>query len=79
MLCSLANIYAACELKASTHDGFVWLMTQKSAEKREMRICGRNSPVENKVGEEGEEDAPHAEAEIPLQPVVQTMVRQLCP
>jgi len=40
----------------------------------------RNSPADTKVSEEGGgEGAPGTGAEIPLQPVVRTMVRQLVP
>lgn len=36
----------------------------------------RNSPVHTKVGEVGGGGAPGAEAEIPLQPMVGTMITQ---
>ncbi|KAK4827692.1 hypothetical protein QYF61_020826 [Mycteria americana] len=43
-----------------------------------MRICERNNSADTKVSEEGEgEGAPGAGAEIPLQPVEKTMVRQV--
>ncbi|GAB0188269.1 EH domain-containing protein 4 [Grus japonensis] len=42
-----------------------------------VRICERNSPAATKVSAEGGGgDAPGARAEIPLQPVEKTMVRQ---
>ena len=42
-----------------------------------MRKCERKSPADTKISEEGGGvDAPGARAEIPLQPVVKTMVRQ---
>ncbi|PKU43609.1 suppression of tumorigenicity 5 protein isoform x4 [Limosa lapponica baueri] len=47
---------------------------------REVRICERNNPADTKVSEEGGQgDAPGVRAEIPLQPVVKTMVRQAVP
>ncbi|KAJ7416106.1 hypothetical protein WISP_73980 [Willisornis vidua] len=46
---------------------------------RGVRICERNSSADTKVsGEEGR-DAPGAGAEIPLQAMVNIMVKQLCP
>ena len=45
-----------------------------------MRICERNNPADTKVSAEGGGGgAPGAGAEIPLQPVEQTMVRQAVP
>ena len=45
-----------------------------------MRICERNNPADPQVSEEGGGGgAPGAGAEIPLQPVVKTMVRQAVP
>ena len=45
-----------------------------------MRICERNNSADTEVGEEGGGGgAPGAGAEIPLQPVVKTMVRQAGP
>ena len=44
-----------------------------------MRTCKRNNPVDTKVSEGGGGDAPGARAEIPAQPVVKTMVRQVVP
>ncbi|GAB0209410.1 hypothetical protein GRJ2_003406700 [Grus japonensis] len=44
---------------------------------RALRICERNNSADTKVSEEGGEGgAPGTGAEIPLQPVVKTMVRQ---
>ena len=45
-----------------------------------MRPCKRNNPADPQVSEEGGGgDAPGAGAEIPLQPVGKTMVRQAVP
>ena len=45
-----------------------------------MRICERNHSAGTKVREEGGGGgAPGARAEIPLQPMVKTMVRQVVP
>ena len=45
-----------------------------------MRACKRNNPADTKVSEEGGGGgAPGARVEIPLQPVVKTMVRQVVP
>ena len=45
-----------------------------------MRACKRNSSADTKVSEEGGGgDAPGTGAEIPLQPMVKTMVRQAVP
>ena len=45
-----------------------------------MRLCERNNSADSKVREEGgREGAPGAKAEIPLQPVMKTMVRQAGP
>jgi len=42
-----------------------------------MRLCERNNSADTKVSEEGEGGCtPGAGAEIPLQPVMKTMVRQ---
>ncbi|XP_072707914.1 uncharacterized protein [Ciconia boyciana] len=47
---------------------------------RGVRICERNSPADTKASEErGGGGAPGAGAEIPLQPLVKTMVRQAVP
>ncbi|GAB0209107.1 acid sphingomyelinase-like phosphodiesterase 3b [Grus japonensis] len=47
---------------------------------RGVRICERNNSADTKVSEEGEGGgAPGTGAEIPLQPVVKTMVRQAVP
>ena len=44
------------------------------------RICERNNPADTKVSEEGGGgDASGGGAEIPLQPVGKTMVRQVVP
>ncbi|KAK4811165.1 hypothetical protein QYF61_019796 [Mycteria americana] len=48
-----------------------------SSWKRGVRICERNNSADTKVSEEGGgRGAPGTRAEIPLQPVVKTMVRQ---
>ena len=48
--------------------------------KRGVRICERNNSADTKVSEEGGGGgAPGAGAEIPLQPMVKTMVRQAVP
>ncbi|GAB0181526.1 hypothetical protein GRJ2_000617900 [Grus japonensis] len=45
-----------------------------------MRICERNNSADTKVSEEGGAGgAPGSRAEIPLQPVEKTMVRQAVP
>ena len=45
-----------------------------------MRICERNNSADTKVSEAGEGGgAPGSGAEIPLQPVEETMVRQAVP
>ena len=45
-----------------------------------VRICERNSPTDTKVSEEGGGGgASGTSAEVPLQPVTQTMVRQAVP
>ena len=45
-----------------------------------MRICERNNSADTEVGEEGGGGgAPGTRAEIPLQPLVKTMVRQAVP
>jgi len=45
-----------------------------------VRICERNSPADTKVSEEvGGGGAPGIAAEIPLQHMVKTMVRQAVP
>ena len=47
---------------------------------RGVRICERNNSADTKVSEEGGgRGAPGAGAEIPLQPLVQPMVRQAVP
>ena len=54
--------------------------TQKRQLERGVRTCKRNNPADTKVSEEGGGGgAPGARAEIPLQPVVKTMVRQAVP
>ena len=53
---------------------------QKQQPERGVRTCKRNNPADTKVSEEGGGGgAPGAGAEIPLQPVVKTMVRQVVP
>ncbi|GAB0202867.1 hypothetical protein GRJ2_002752300 [Grus japonensis] len=48
--------------------------------RRGMRICERNNSADTKVSEEGEgEGVPGIEAEVPLQPLEKTMVRQAVP
>ncbi|GAB0179640.1 acid sphingomyelinase-like phosphodiesterase 3b [Grus japonensis] len=46
---------------------------------REVRICERNSSADTKVSEGEGGGAPGTKAEIPLQPMVKTMVRQVVP
>ena len=49
-----------------------------SSQERGVRKCERNNSADTKVSEEGGGGgAPGARAEIPLQPVVQTMVMQV--
>ncbi|CAM9274818.1 unnamed protein product [Bubo scandiacus] len=49
-------------------------------QKRGVRICERNNSADTKVSEEGGGGgAPGTRAEIPLQPVVKTTVRQAVP
>ena len=49
-------------------------------QERGVRRCERNNSADTKVSEEGGGGgAPGAGAEIPLQPVVKTMVRQAVP
>ena len=53
---------------------------QKQQPDRGVRTCKRNNPADTKVSEEGGGgDAPGTTAEIPLQPVVKTLVRQAVP
>jgi len=47
--------------------------------KRGMRICQRNNSADPKVSGEGGGIGPGAGAEIPLQPMVKTMMRQAVP
>ncbi|GAB0207612.1 acid sphingomyelinase-like phosphodiesterase 3b [Grus japonensis] len=55
-------------------------LLRKLQPERGVRICEKNNSVDTKVSEEGEGGgAPGAGAEIPLQPVVKTMVRQAIP
>ncbi|KAK4811345.1 hypothetical protein QYF61_027574 [Mycteria americana] len=55
-------------------------MLHNSSRERGVRICERNNYADTKVSEEGGGGgAPGAGAEIPLQPVVKTMVRQVVP
>jgi len=45
---------------------------------REVRICERNNSADTKVSKEGGGgDAPGAKAELPLQPMINTMMRQV--
>ncbi|PKU48654.1 protein pxr1-like [Limosa lapponica baueri] len=51
-----------------------------SSQKRGMRTCERNNSADAKVSEEGGRGGgPGTRAEIPLQPMVKTMVRQAVP
>ncbi|KAK4806933.1 hypothetical protein QYF61_027300 [Mycteria americana] len=53
---------------------------RREGRKRGVRICERNNRADTKVSEEGGGGGvPGARAEIPLQPVVKTMVRQVVP
>ena len=55
-------------------------MQQQLHSERGVRICERNNSADTKVSEEGGGGgAPGTRAEIPLQPVVKTMVRQAVP
>ena len=55
-------------------------MQQKLQLERRVRTCESNSPADPQVSAEGGGgDAPGAGAEIPLQPVGKTMVRQAVP
>ena len=54
--------------------------TQKRQLERELRMRKRNNPADTKVSEEGGGGgAPRAGADIPLQPMVKTMVKQAIP
>ena len=54
--------------------------TQKWQPEKGVKTCKRNNPADTKVSAEGgEEGAPGARAEVPLQPVVKTMVRRAVP
>lgn len=45
-----------------------------------MRVCERNNAADIKAsGEEGAENVPGTRADVSLQPIVKTIVRQLCP
>ncbi|GAB0203478.1 acid sphingomyelinase-like phosphodiesterase 3b [Grus japonensis] len=46
---------------------------------RGVRVCERNNSTDTRVSEGGREGAPGVGAEIPLQPVEKTMVRQTVP
>lgn len=48
---------------------------KKPPQERGAGICERNSSADTQVNEEGGGDAPGAGAEIPLQPMLQRMVR----
>ncbi|GAB0204530.1 acid sphingomyelinase-like phosphodiesterase 3b [Grus japonensis] len=50
-----------------------------AAREQGVGICERNSPADTKVSAGGAGGAPGARAEIPLQPMVKTMVRQAVP
>ena len=55
-------------------------LLRNGSQKTEVRICERNNSADTKVSEEGGGGgAPGAGAEIPLQPVGKTMVRQAVP
>ena len=55
-------------------------MQQQLQPERGVRRCERNNSADTKVSEEGGGGgAPGATAEIPLQPVVKSMVRQAVP
>ncbi|KAM9590862.1 uncharacterized protein ACIBXB_005912 [Morphnus guianensis] len=55
-------------------------LLRNGSRRRGVRICERNNPADAKVSEEGGGgDAPGARAEIPLHPMVKTMVRQAVP
>ena len=55
-------------------------LPHNSSWKGGVRICERNNSADTKVSEEGRGGgAPCAGAEIPLQPMVKTMVRQAVP
>ncbi|KAK4810890.1 hypothetical protein QYF61_013298 [Mycteria americana] len=55
-------------------------LPRNSSRNRGMRKCERNSYADTKVNEEGGGGgAPGARAEIPLQPMVKTMVTQIVP
>ena len=54
--------------------------SEKQPPERGVRTCKRNNPADTKASEEGGGgDAPGTGAEIPLQPMVKTMVRQAVP
>ncbi|RMC06744.1 hypothetical protein DUI87_16190 [Hirundo rustica rustica] len=44
-----------------------------------MRTCEQNSPANTKDGKEGGRDSPGTGVEIPLQPMLQTVVQQVFP
>ena len=55
-------------------------LLRNSSWERGVRICERNNSADTKVSKEGGGGgAPGAGAEIPLQPMVKTMVRQAVP
>ncbi|KAJ7420692.1 suppression of tumorigenicity 5 protein isoform x4 [Willisornis vidua] len=76
-------------LLSKTEWGHLWDNTFKKGEmvaskplqpEREMRTCERNSSTDTKVSDEGGGGvAPGAGAEIPVEPIVKTMVRQAVP
>ncbi|PKU45313.1 protein pxr1-like [Limosa lapponica baueri] len=58
--------------------GSISVITYLRSWERGVRICGRNNSADIKVSEEGRGgDAPGTGADIPLQPMVKTMVMQV--
>lgn len=55
-------------------------MLCNSNQKKGVRICERNNHADIKISDEGRGgSAPGARAEIPVQPLVKTMVREVVP
>ncbi|GAB0188319.1 hypothetical protein GRJ2_001297200 [Grus japonensis] len=54
-------------------------LLRNSRQERGARICERNNSADTKVSEGGGGGAPGARAEIPLQPMEKTVVRQAVP